>query len=64
MQLTKPLLPEIPELMPYIQDIWQSGFVTNNGKYYKELKVKLSEFLNVDNISLVSSGTFALWCAL
>ena len=64
MQLTKPLLPEIPELMSYIQDIWQSGFITNNGKYCKELKVKLSEFLNVDNISLVSSGTFALWSAL
>ena len=64
MNLTKPLLPEIPELMSYIQDIWQSGFITNNGKYCKELKVKLSEFLNVDNISLVSSGTFALWCAL
>ena len=64
MNLTKPLLPEIPELMSYIQDIWQSGFITNNGKYCKELKVKLSEFLNVDNISLVSSGTFALWSAL
>lgn len=64
MQLTKPLLPEIPELMSYIQDIWQSGFITNNGKYCKELKVKLSEFLNIDNISLVSSGTFALWSAL
>ena len=64
MNLTKPLLPEISELMSYIQDIWQSGFITNNGKYCKELKVKLSEFLNVDNISLVSSGTFALWSAL
>lgn len=64
MNLTKPLLPEIPELMSYIQDIWQSGFITNNGKYCKELKVKLSEFLNIDNISLVSSGTFALWSAL
>lgn len=64
MDLIKPLLPEIPELMSYIQDIWQSGFITNNGKYCKELKVKLSEFLNIDNISLVSSGTFALWSAL
>ena len=64
MQLTKPLLPEIPELMPYIQDIWQSGFVTNNGKYCKELKIKLTKFLNINDISLVSSGTFALWCAL
>ena len=64
MDLIKPLLPEIPELISYIQDIWQSGFITNNGKYCKELKVKLSEFLNVDNISLVSSGTFALWSAL
>ena len=64
MDLIKPLLPEIPELISYIQDIWQSGFITNNGKYCKELKVKLSEFLNIDNISLVSSGTFALWSAL
>lgn len=64
MNLTKPLLPEIPELMSYIQDIWQSCFVTNNGKYCKELKIKLTEFLNTNDISLVSSGTFALWSAL
>lgn len=59
-----PLLPPIEELTPYLEMIWKSGTITNNGEIEQLFEKELSQFLKVDHISLVSSGTSALMLAL
>jgi dTDP-4-amino-4,6-dideoxy-D-glucose transaminase len=62
--VTKPYLPPLEELNEYLQDIWQSKIITNQGKYHQELEEALCEYLGVKYISLFANGTFALIIAL
>lgn len=50
--------------MPYLQDIWDRKWLTNNGHYHKELEKALCEYLKVPYISLFTNGTLPLMCAL
>ena len=50
--VTSPLLPSLEEFMPYLQDIWDRKWLTNNGYYHKELEKALCEYLKVPYISL------------
>lgn len=62
--VTSPLLPSLEEFMPYLQDIWDRKWLTNNGYYHKELEKALCEYLKVPYISLFTNGTLPLMCAL
>lgn len=62
--VTSPLLPPLEELIPYLQKIWDSKWITNNGAMHKELERQLAEYLGVEYISLFSNGTLALMTAL
>ena len=62
--VTSPLLPSLEELMPYLQDIWERKWLTNNGHYHQELEKALCEYLKVPYISLFTNGTLPLICAL
>lgn len=62
--VTSPLLPSLEEFMPYLQDIWDRKWLTNNGYYHKELEKALCEYLKVPYISLFTNGTLPLICAL
>lgn len=62
--VTSPLLPSLEEFMPYLQDIWDRKWLTNNGHYHKELEKALCEYLKVPYISLFTNGTLPLICAL
>jgi dTDP-4-amino-4,6-dideoxygalactose transaminase len=62
--VTKPFLPPLEEFLPYLEDIWQSKVLTNNGPYHKKLEKALCEYLGVKYISLFSNGTLALITAL
>lgn len=62
--VTSPLLPSLDELMPYLQDIWNRKWLTNNGHYHKELEKALCEYLKVPYLSLFTNGTLPLMCAL
>ena len=43
--VTQPTLPPLEEFIPYLEDIWQSKRITNNGKFHqqfeKELDIKM-----------------------
>ncbi len=58
--VTKTYLPDIEKYKQYIDEIYQSGWLTNNGKMVRELEVRLKEYLGVKNIVLVANGTMAL----
>jgi len=63
-QVTSPLLPSLSELTPYLQDIWDRKWLTNNGHYHQELEKKLSEYLGIEHLSLFTNGTLTLITAL
>ncbi|WP_102409279.1 DegT/DnrJ/EryC1/StrS family aminotransferase [Parabacteroides bouchesdurhonensis] len=62
--VTSPLLPPLEEFIPYLQDIWNRKWLTNNGYYHQKLENALCEYLNVPFISLFTNGTLPLICAL
>lgn len=62
--VTSPLMPPLDELIPYLEDIWKSRRITNEGKYHAALEEALREYLHVPYVSLVTNGTIALACAL
>jgi dTDP-4-amino-4,6-dideoxygalactose transaminase len=62
--VTQPFLPPLDEFSEYLQKIWNSKTLTNNGPYHQELEQKLCEYLGVSYISLFSNGTQALITAL
>lgn len=62
--VTSPLLPSLDDFIPYLQDIWNRKWLTNNGHYHQELERALCEYLKVPYISLFTNGTLPLMCAL
>ena len=53
--VTKTYLPKRESLDQYIDQIYQSNWVTNNGSLVKLLEKRLAEYLGVKNIVLVSN---------
>jgi dTDP-4-amino-4,6-dideoxygalactose transaminase len=62
--VTSPYLPPLEEVLPYLEQIWDSKFLTNGGQFHERLESKLRERLGVPEISLFSNATIALVCAL
>ena len=62
--VTQPFLPPLEEFQEYLRQIWDSKWLTNNGKFHQELEKALCEYLGVKYISLFSNGTLALITAL
>lgn len=62
--VTSPLLPPLEEFIPYLEKIWESKWITNNGKFHQELEQKLCEYLGVKYISLFTNGTLPIITAL
>lgn len=62
--VTRPYLPPREEYEKYLDRIWESHILTNNGPMVKELEAKLKEFLGVPFLQLTSNGTIAIQIAL
>ncbi len=58
--VTKTYMPSKEKYQKYVDEIFESGWVTNNGKLVRELEERLAEYLGVKNIVLVANGTIAL----
>ena len=61
--VTKTYLPSKEKYKSYIDKIFNSGWLTNDGQLVKELENRLKDYLNVKNIVIVSNGTLALQLA-
>ena len=61
--VTKAYLPSKEKYQSYVDRIFQSGWLTNNGSLLQELEQRLANYLNVKNIILVANGSFALQLA-
>ena len=62
--VTEPVLPPLNEFVKYLEQIWESKWLTNNGQFHKQLEQELCNYLGVKHISLFSNGTLALLTAL
>lgn len=62
--VTRTDLPDLEKLLPYLEKIWESNWVTNDGQFLRELESRLCSRLGIDEIAVVSSGSQALHLAL
>ena len=62
--VTSPYLPPLEEVLPYLQEIWDSKVLTNGGQFHQRFETALRDRLGVPEISLFSNATIALVCAL
>jgi dTDP-4-amino-4,6-dideoxy-D-glucose transaminase len=62
--VTRPGMPPLEKYKIYLENIWNSRWLTNNGPYHRELEVKLAKFLEVEHLNLFVNGTTALLVAL
>lgn len=62
--VTSPSLPPLEEFITYLEQIWESKWITNDGDFHQEFEKKLADFLGIKYISLFANGTLALITAL
>lgn len=62
--VAKPMLPQLSDLYPLLQGIWDSGIVTNEGPLHNQLEKRLGEFLKTPVSKLFCNGTIAYQAAL
>jgi dTDP-4-amino-4,6-dideoxygalactose transaminase len=58
--VTRPMLPPLDEYLADLQEIWKSGWLTNNGVKHRQLEAELSALLGAPHLSLFNNGTIAL----
>ena len=64
LNVCSPTLPPIEDLKPYLEEIWESKVLTNNGPLHQKLEYELCKYLGVPYISLFCNATTALIIAL
>lgn len=62
--VTRSFMPPIEEYEEYIKGIWENRYLTNEGPLLKKLVEELKNYLNLENINLLTNGTVALELAL
>jgi dTDP-4-amino-4,6-dideoxygalactose transaminase len=62
--VTRSFLPPREEYEQYLDKIWESHWLTNNGPLVKELESRLKEYLGVQFLQFTSNGTIAIQIAL
>lgn len=62
--VTQPLLPELTEFIPYLEQIWENKQLTNGGSMHREFEDQLAAYLGVEHVALFNNGTIALLTAL
>jgi len=62
--VTKPSMPPLSEVIPYLEDIWKSRILTNNGVYHQQFERDLCSYLKVEHLSVFTNGTLPLTTAL
>jgi len=62
--VTKSYIPPLDEYNSYLEQIWQDGYITNNGSLCRRLADYVTSFLGVPNLELVANGTLAIQLAI
>jgi dTDP-4-amino-4,6-dideoxygalactose transaminase len=62
--VTRPFLPPLDEFCQGLSEIWESGWLTNEGPILRRFTDELSAVCETDNLCLFTNGTLALEIAL
>lgn len=62
--VTKTNLPPLDQYLSYLEGIWETGQLTNNGPLVRKLAIVLRNQLQVGHIDLFANGTLALQLAI
>lgn len=62
--VTKPFVPPLEDLQPFLERIMEARILTNGGQVHDEFEQALCDYLGVKHVCLLSSGTLALTLAL
>lgn len=62
--VTRPSLPELSDMMPLLEQIWDSRMLTNNGPLLQRFENELCDYLGVAHISLVANATLGTVLAM
>lgn len=62
--VTRSSMPPYEEFIEKIKPLWETKWLTNMGKYHRELEDKLKEYLTVPYLSLMVNGHMALELAI
>jgi len=62
--VTKPFLPPINEYIHYLEKIWETNILTNDGPLHKQFEQNLKTYFKWENVSLLTNGHLALEIAL
>jgi len=61
--VTRPVLPPLEDYTKSLEQVWQSGFLTNGGSQHQALELALRDYLHAPYLSLFNNGTLALLVA-
>ena len=62
--VAQPSLPPLDEFSLFLEQIWESKWLTNQGPFHEIFEKELADYLGVKYISLFANGTLALITAL
>lgn len=62
--VTKPTLPPLNDLIPYLEKIWETRVLTNGGEFHQKFEAALCDYFGVHHICLFTNATIALVTAL
>jgi dTDP-4-amino-4,6-dideoxygalactose transaminase len=62
--VTRPYMPPLEEFIPFLERIWESGMLSNDGEFHRQLERALCDYLGVAHVTLFNNGTSALIAAL
>jgi dTDP-4-amino-4,6-dideoxygalactose transaminase len=63
-RVTRTVLPPLEEYVGYLEQLWESAWVTNNGVLLRTLEQRLAETLGVEHVVIVANGTLAIQLTL
>lgn len=62
--VTKTFLPDQERYIQYVREIWERGYLTNNGPLVQDLEKQLKAYLDVDYLYFCTNGTIVLQIAI
>ena len=62
--VTKSSMPTYEEYCEMIKPLWESHWLTNMGKFHREFEHELTQFLDVEHVSLMVNGHMSLELAI
>lgn len=62
--ITKTFLPPLDEYQSFLEQIWKTRQVTNNGPFSQQLENELAKYLDVPHLKWLSNGTTGLQIAI